>query len=405
MPALRPDDFAADRDASLPAALAGPASGLNSSAFRNSLLDRPQDVAAAPYDSVPAAAPAGEPRRLPAMSAANLATHDEALRLLALARSALDRGDAPGALQLAQRARALGVPDDAFAAGEPRPEHMLMEIQSVLSRQNAGATPPAGVVQAYDPGLGARDPYPVQQSVYDPAQDRSRMQPAQALGSPRELAGPVPPGAVGPMAGGQGRELYRQGLVALERQDRAAALQLFSEAWKYEAEFDPPTRQALRDKLTLLRVAMSADPAAGPPGSALEAVDAEQRLVRDKLFRDITREQSAAEKMRQNDPRGALARLQRLREQVEQETARPDVAAATAEPRGPQHPRDGRVHPAEPGRYRTPRTQSIRLGGDRTRPAEQARQTEPAGRTGGTVQQPDRRAAVRRSRSHRQTGA
>ena len=55
MPALRPDDFAADRDASLPAALAGPAGGLNSSAFRNSVLDRPQDVAAAPYDSVPAA--------------------------------------------------------------------------------------------------------------------------------------------------------------------------------------------------------------------------------------------------------------------------------------------------------------------------------------------------------------
>ena len=59
MPALRPDDFAADRDTSLPAALAGPAGSLNSSAFQNSVLDRPQDVAAAPYDSVPAAVPAG----------------------------------------------------------------------------------------------------------------------------------------------------------------------------------------------------------------------------------------------------------------------------------------------------------------------------------------------------------
>jgi general secretion pathway protein D len=323
MPVLRPDDFAPGRDTSLPAALAGPAGSPNASAFP--VLDRPQDVGAASYDSVPAAAPAGEPRRLPAMSAANLATRDEALRLLALARSALDRGDAPGALQLAQHARALGVPDNAFAAGEPRPEHMLMEIQSVLSRQNAGAVQASGVVPAYDPGLGARDPYPVQQSVYDPAQDRSQMQPAQALGSPRDLAGPVPPGTVGPMAGGQGRELYRQGLAALEQQDRAAALQLFSEAWKFEAEFDPPTRQALRDKLTLLRVAMSADAAAGPPGSALEAVDAEQRLVRDKLFRDITREQSAAEKMRQTDPRGSLTRLQRLREQVEQETVDPTL--------------------------------------------------------------------------------
>lgn len=325
MPALRPEDFASDHEATMPAPLAGPASGLNSSAFRISLLDRPQDVAAAPYDAVPAAAGSAEPRRLPAMSPASLAAHGEALRLLALARSALDRGDAPGALQLAQRARAFGIPDDAFAAGEPRPEHMIMEIQSVLSRQNAGTMTPGGVVPAYDPGTGARRPYPVQQSVYDPAQDRSRTQPAQALGSPRDLASPVPLGAVGPMAGGQGRELYRQGLVALERQDRATALQLFSEAWKFEAELDPSTRQALRDKLTLLRVAMSADPAAGPPGSALEAVDAEQRLVRDKLFRDITREQSAAEKMRQTDPRGSLARLQRLREQVEQEAVDPTL--------------------------------------------------------------------------------
>ncbi len=319
MPTLRPDDFAADRDTSLPAALRG-AVGNAASPAAFPVLERPQDVAALPSDSVPAAAPGGEPRRLPAMTADNMAAHAEALRLVAMARSALDRGDAPGAMQLAQQARALGVPDNAFAAGEPRPDHLIMEIQSVLSRQNATGAPGSPVVQAFDSGANARQPYPVQQSVYDPALDRSQMQPAQALAP----SGQAPPGAVGPLAGGQGRELYRQGLVALERQDRAAALQLFSEAWKYEAEFDPATRQALRDKLTLLRVAMSAD-AAGPPGSALEAVDAEQRLVRDKLFRDITREQSAAERMRDTDPRGALTRLQQLRQQVEQETVDPTL--------------------------------------------------------------------------------
>jgi len=328
--APKPDDFAAERLAAWPSPATGTAADLHSSAFRNTLVDRPQDVAAmpaplragslspAPYEPSPAAGSPGEPRRLPSIPVAGLAAHEEALRLLALARSALDRGDAQGAWQLAERARTLQVPDEAYGPNEPRPEHLLMEIQSALSRRApAAATGPSGVVPAYDPGTVAGNPYPVRQGLYDPAQDRSRTQSAQALGRPADAAGPP--------AGGQGQELYRQGLAALERQDRPAALQLFSEAWKHEAELDPATRQSLRDKLTLLRVAASAAPAAGMGGSALEQVDAEQRLLRDKLFRDITREQSAAEKMRQTDPRGALTRLQRLREQVEQDTLDPTL--------------------------------------------------------------------------------
>jgi len=326
----KPDDFAPERQASLPAPAAATAADLNLSAFRNSLIDRPEDVATMPeplraggltptsYEQQPAAGPSGEPRRLPSLPAASLAAHQEALRLLALARSALDRGDAPGAFQLAERARALRVPDEAYGPNEPRPEHLLMEIQSALARRApAAAAAPSGVVPAYDPGTAARDPYPVRQGLYDPVQDRSQTQPAQALGVTADAAGPVVPG--------RGPELYRQGLLALERQDRATALQLFSEAWKHEAELDPASRQSLRDKLTLLRVAASAGPAAGPPGSALEAVDAEQRLLRDRLFREITREQSAAEKMRQTDPRGSLVRLQRLREQVEQDALDPTL--------------------------------------------------------------------------------
>jgi general secretion pathway protein D len=318
MPAAHPDDFAPDRNSPLPGGLAASGDDLNSSVFRNSLLERPQDVRSAPHEAVPGTA-SGDPRRLPTTPAANPAARDEALRLLAMARSALDRGHVTGALQLAEQARSLGVPDEAFAAGQPRPEHVLMEIQSILNRRGPGSPPLSGVVQAYDPGQDSRDAYPVRQSVYDPAMDGSRTQPAQALGMPNDLTGPGLPGTVRPLTGGQGQELYRQGLLALERQERAAALQFFSEAWKYEAELDPPTRQALRDKLTLLRVAMTADSTGGPPGSALEAVDGEQRLLRDKLFREITREQNAADKMRETDPRGSLMRLQRLREQVEQE--------------------------------------------------------------------------------------
>lgn len=318
MPALHPDDFAADRDGGLAAGLANPSDGLNNSAFRRSLLDRPQDVTTAAYEAVPAAtaAAAGEPRRLPDMAGANPAARDEALRLLALARAALDRGDPSRALQLAESARALDVPDEAFPPGQPRPGHVLMEIQSVLNRRGAPGQTAPGVVQAYDPGTGPGGAYPTRQSIYDPGADRSFTQPAQALATPP---------AAGPPISGQGLELYRQALAALERQDRTAALQLFTEAWKFEAEFDPATRQALRDKLTLLRVAATADSGTGAGGSPLDAVDAEQRLLRDKLFREITREQSAADKLRETDPRGSLARLQRLREQVEQEAVDPTV--------------------------------------------------------------------------------
>ncbi|NLF71054.1 MAG: general secretion pathway protein GspD [Candidatus Anammoximicrobium sp.] len=303
----KPEDFAPGRETSLPQPL--PASGLTPTS----------------YDQPLAAEMPGEPRRLPSLPPASLAAREEALRLLALSRSALDRGDAAGAKQLAEQARALRVPDEAFGPNEPRPEHLLMEIQSALNRRAPTlAAAPSGVVPAYDPGTSSRDPYPVRQGLYDPAQDRSRTQPAQALGVPVAAGSPAP-GAARPTVAGQGPELYRQGLLALERQDRATALQLFSEAWKREAELDPATRQSLRDKLTLLRVAASAAPAVGTPGSAIEEVDAEQRLLRDKLFRDITREQSVAEKMRQTDPRGSLTRLQRLREQVEQDTLDPTL--------------------------------------------------------------------------------
>jgi hypothetical protein len=167
-PAAHPDDFVSDANSPLPAGLAAGGDGLNSSVFRNSLLERPQDVTAAPYEAMPGAA-RGEPRRLPTATAAHPAARDEALRLLAMARAALDRGDTAGALQLAEHAQSLGVPDEAFAAGQPRPGHVLMEIQSVLNRRGAASLPSSGVVQAYDPGPDSREPYPTRQSLYDPA--------------------------------------------------------------------------------------------------------------------------------------------------------------------------------------------------------------------------------------------
>ncbi len=79
--------------------------------------------------------PAGAPRRLPPPGgelAGGLAEQKaEALRLVAQARAALDRGDLLAAKQSAERAQNL-VPDAAYAADETRPWMVLLEVNKAL---------------------------------------------------------------------------------------------------------------------------------------------------------------------------------------------------------------------------------------------------------------------------------
>ncbi len=293
------------------------------SGFQDSLVTNP-------YNVTPTGGPLSsniEPRRFPPARTEANPRRNEVLRLLATARAALDQGNARTAKALVEQAQGLRVPDRAFAAGDPRPEHLLLEINSVLSRQGRLASNErSGVVQAYYTGDPSGQQFPVRQGYYDPARDNSRNVAAQATGP---LNGPGGPSYSAPNPGSvmtaprpsSGVELYHKGIKALQNQDREAALELFAEAWKYEAELDAVTRQALRDKLTLLRVAPP--PSTLPRGSALEEIDSEQKILRDKLFADISREQTAAEKMREVDPRGSLERLQRLRDRVEQEMLDP----------------------------------------------------------------------------------
>ena len=333
---LRPDDFADDARRFLPLPASPAASDSPSSALRGAVVNNPNDVPPDrrwPGSGAPSYAPTvrggaahsasagvnvpGEPKRLPVPENAALAgARTQALRLLAQARAALDRGDAQTAQLLAEQARDLRVPDEAYQPGEPRPEHLLLEINSALQRQRAVRSSDAALVtNAYDPGSAARDQYPVRQSIYQPARDNSRTVAAQATTpAAPTLAAPPPANGRGLSAGA---DLYHRGVQALEAGNRDAALQLFSEAWKHEAELDPGLRQQLRDKLTLLRMAT---PRPGPvPSSPLEEVDSQQKLLREKVSRDVHRELSEAEKTRTIDPRGSLQRLQRLRDRVEQE--------------------------------------------------------------------------------------
>jgi general secretion pathway protein D len=192
---------------------------------------------------------------------------------------------------------------------------------SIYGAPSAGATaatPPRGngnspIRQASgnvtdDAPLG----YPVARGAYNPATDKSRNVPAsnsQGEDTSRLTpAGPQSPGVA----------LYQEGIKALESRDRVTALAKFNQAWKYQAQLDPDTRMLLKGKLQDLSGPVGRPASAGAEGkpSPLEQVHSEQEILRQKLVREITTEQKAAEKLAITDPKGALQNLKKVREKI-----------------------------------------------------------------------------------------
>lgn len=240
--------------------------------------------------------PAGGAQRLPPAPAGD---KNEALRLMGMAQTALANGDLQAASDLAEKAHQMNVPESAFAQGEMRPWQMLLEIQKQATRRE-------GVAQASGEAASNEPKYPVVQGLYNPETDSSRN---VAASSGRPIA------ARAVSATTPGARHYEEGLRALERQDHETALASFTEAWKYQDQFDPATRQQLQDKLTFLRTSTQAPPR-GAKGSPIEQVQSQQELLRQKLVREIAAEQKEAEKLAATDPNTALANLKKARERV-----------------------------------------------------------------------------------------
>ncbi|MEO8493816.1 MAG: hypothetical protein ABI614_02010 [Planctomycetota bacterium] len=290
--ATKPSDFAPRELDRLPPIKPMPSSA--DSAFEGSVVTNPSQL-----DNRPPAynAMAVSPQKAAAM------------RLLAQAQAALGRGDLRTAQEFAEQSQAIRVPEHEFTQGETRPWELLLQIRSQLNRQGGSGVVPAGNFEAM-PAVanGGVQPgnSPVSRGVYTPESDPTRNRYAQA-------ETPIP--ALRPAGESTGLQLYHQGLRALEAQDRDAALQLFRNAWQYQQELDPVSRQELKDKLSLLSAAGNR-PAREP--SPLEEVDAQQELLRQQMFREITNETKAAGEMVRTDPRGALQRVTQLRERVSQ---------------------------------------------------------------------------------------
>lgn len=304
----------------------------------NGLTLKPSDIAKSDLERLPpprgAAGPPQSsfqrgaitsPSQLPANNnplAGNNANKMRASQLVAQGMAALGRDDLLTAKQLAQQAEQLNVPASAFGQGETRPWELSLRVDQALRRRGgvgggvtpasavapAGGVPPAGGVVPAGGSVQIRGgrataslgSYPVKQGVYDPGADTTRMRMAQA-----EVVTP----SSGPSSG---RQLFEDGMRALEGQDVQGALDLFRQAWQYEAELDPLTRQELQVKLSQL----SASGGVGREPSRFDEINMQADLVRQQIFHEIGKEEEAANRMLQDDPKGALELMQRLRDRV-----------------------------------------------------------------------------------------
>ncbi len=235
---------------------------------------------------------------------------DQAVGLAAEAKLALDRGDTVVARQLIQKANSLRVPDSEFGQGHLKPWDVSLQVERAERLRGgassgvstAAATVPMGNVQN---ATGQSSPFgnanSVQQGVYQPQYDPSRVAPASGVLSQYDVDS-------------SGEELYQKGITALSAGKKEAALGYFKSAWQKRAELDPGVFSQLKDKLAQLQF-----------NGAPESIDAasperrEDQVKRQKWFAEVSGEIADAEKMAgANKPMEALDKLKVLRQRVSQ---------------------------------------------------------------------------------------
>ncbi len=211
----------------------------------------------------------------------------QVLKLLSVARTAIDRGDYSAASQFVSQAEALRVPDEAFVGNEPRPWQFRLELARIQRQGN------------------------VVPGVFNPASDNTNVRVANTDGaSNAQFDGNL-------QAVAQAQRLYNEGVVALQQQNQQSALAKFQEAWKFQANLDPAFRMELQDKIRLVSAAVIPAAPAVAASNPLNQIDARQNLLRQQLFSQIMAEQKVADEMAKDDPKGALEKLLSLRGQVE----------------------------------------------------------------------------------------
>lgn len=247
----------------------------------------------------------------------SLAAKQRAAHLVREARNALRAGDLRTAEDLARQAERMQIPDAYFALGEDRPAMVLSDIQ------RARMSGPSGVVQTsgqYVTQAGGQGGYDRQAShaLYDPNLDPTRNRLAgnqEPTPAPAQPAG-LPPYGAAPPQPSMGMQLFQQGEAALRAHQSEAALQFFRQAATRANELDPVSQQRLQDFLQMLS-APNHGQAQGPtPPSMLDEAAARQQVLVRQVHADIVHMEANAEKMREADPKGAIALLEQAREKI-----------------------------------------------------------------------------------------
>ena len=329
----------------------------------------------------------------------NLPPKEQALAHMDAARSALSAGDIDLAEELARAASAVGVPESQFLPDEDRPSLVAWDV--VRARQGAGTSQRAAApVPAAGPRLatGIEEFLPASQAGLTPphtttiagalgTDDRWATLP-EPLSLPAESSAPadvLPPtnrtpdtiltaaphdprltearGANMPPAANpnQAALLLRAGETALEKHDRASAMELFEQAFAVRQQLTEPDRERLQDRLQMLasepvdttvtprmaslppsepaplqatpsivsdgdmpRLAQApgtlTPPAAAPvsePSSLIDAADDSVQVVARQLSAEVSKRQSEAQRLRETDPERAVAILREAQEIVE----------------------------------------------------------------------------------------
>lgn len=235
------------------------------------------------------------------------AVREQALRLVAGARAALQAGDLDRAQSLAEQAEELHVPDAAFQ-GRPqqdRPWNVLLDIQQRRQRgpvRQESAVRQAGGVMPIGAETQAGG-HTATQALYDRANDPTRNVPAGAR-MPQD-------------AGDDAKTLFERGEAALKQHDTETALRWFREASAHRADLDPATQQRLQDRLQFLAQPRQAAHAPGEEGALLHETATEQQRKYRQIAGEIDRKERAADRLRSDSPKQAAQMLEECRALVE----------------------------------------------------------------------------------------
>ena len=266
------------------------------------------------------------------VSAEPSANKANAAKFISMAQLAISKEQWHEASTLIEQAKNLEVPETEFAADEVRPWQLELQVRNALNRTGVETTLADNSTDSSTDteitltdgeialaSASETDGSPVIQAMYDPDNDEtfntqvagfdSAVTPASAIEPVKEFT-PMP---------SRGLDLFKSGMDALNRSDKAKAKEYFESAWQFEDQLDSTTRQSVQEQLTRLGVSTPIG-AAAPNQETLELEEVRTQRQKDyrRLQSEVFKQREAAERALEENPREALEIMTTLRNRVAQ---------------------------------------------------------------------------------------